>query len=316
MKPFRPMLGCAANLKTLTGSYFGSFKLDGVRALVVEGVVLSRNFKPIPNLHVQQLFGHSRYNGLDGELIVGNPASPTVYRDTVSGVMTQEGEPDVTLQVFDDYTETGGFERRLHTVIRRLKRAPAILQLVEHRVLVDLEAIMAMEAEALSLGYEGLMLRHPAAPYKYGRSTPREGGMLKVKQFKDGEAYIIGAEELLHNANTAVRNQLGQLERSSHKANKIGLGTLGALQVVDRKTGVSFDIGTGFTAAERAELWAKYEIDLQNGEGWATANPYKHWQKHSGALLGKLVKYKYFPTGSKDKPRFPVFLGFRDPIDL
>jgi DNA ligase-1 len=56
-------------------------------------------------------------------------------------------------------------------------------------------------------------------------------------------------------------------------------------------TGVEFEIGTGFTEADRRELWV--------------APP-----------IGNLVKYKYFAYGVKDKPRHPVFLGFRSPIDL
>jgi len=36
----------------------------------------------------------------------------------------------------------------------------------------------------------------------------------------------------------------------------------------------------------------------------------------SDNLMGKVVKYKSQPTGVKDKPRFPVFLGFRDKVDM
>jgi DNA ligase-1 len=63
--------------------------------------------------------------------------------------------------------------------------------------------------------------------------------------------------------------------------------------VKDLKTGVEFDIGTGFTESQRQLLWAQ-------GDN----------------LMGKIVKYKSQPTGVKDKPRFPVFLGFRDKVDM
>jgi DNA ligase-1 len=33
-------------------------------------------------------------------------------------------------------------------------------------------------------------------------------------------------------------------------------------------------------------------------------------------LLGKIVKYKYQEIGVLEKPRFPVFLGFRDKEDM
>ena len=137
------------------------------------------------------------------------------------------------------------------------------------------------------------MLRHPDGPYKHGRSTAKEGWLLKVKRFEDSEARIIGFSELMHNANEAKRNELGHLERSSHKANKVGKQMLGALTVQDLKTKVEFDIGTGFTEDQRRLLWA-------TGDN----------------LLGKVVKYKSQPTGVKEKPRFPVFLGFRDKVDM
>jgi DNA ligase-1 len=155
------------------------------------------------------------------------------------------------------------------------------------------DAILTWEESYLATGYEGVMLRHPDGPYKHGRSTAKEAWLLKVKRFVDAEAKVIGFSEAQHNANEAKRNELGQLERSSHKAGKVGKQTLGALMVKDLKTGVEFDIGTGFTADQRHLLWCI-------GEN----------------LIGKVVKYKSQPTGVKDKPRFPVFLGFRDKVDM
>ena len=47
------------------------------------------------------MFGREEYNGLDGELIVGEPNAVDVYRTTNSGVMSADGEPDVKFYVFD-----------------------------------------------------------------------------------------------------------------------------------------------------------------------------------------------------------------------
>lgn len=164
---------------------------------------------------------------------------------------------------------------------------------VDHHEVHDEARLLHLEEHYVSLGYEGVMLRHPDGLYKHGRSTAKEGWLLKLKRFEDGEARVVGFTELMHNANEAKLNELGHLERSSHKAGKVGKQTLGALTVKDLKTGVEFEIGTGFTASQRQELW-------NVGDN----------------LLGRVVKYKSQPTGVKDKPRFPVFLGFRDPRDL
>lgn len=267
-------------------------KLDGIRCLIIDGVAVGRSLKPLPNKFVQKLFGRPELNGLDGELIVGSPTAKEVFRATSSGVMSVEGEPDVSFWVFDDFMESGGFHRRLHTARRRIKKQ-RFCEPVPHVQILNEDQLNSWEEDYLAMGYEGVMLRHPDGPYKHGRSTAKEAWLLKVKRFEDGEARIIDFRALMHNANEAKRNELGYLERSSHKAGKVGKQTLGALIVKDLKTGVEFDIGTGFTADQRQLLWSV-------GDN----------------LIGRIVKYKSQPTGVKEKPRFPVFLGFRDPLDM
>lgn len=268
-------------------------KLDGIRCLIIDGVACGRSLKPIPNKHVQKLFGRRELNGLDGELIVGPPTAKNVFQATTSGVMSIDGEPNVAFYVFDNYFEPDvPFGLRLKIAHKQAGKSKHCVA-VPHDLIFDSDDLLQWEQKYLALGYEGVMLRAPEGPYKYGRSTAKEAWLLKVKRFKDSEAKIIGYSELMHNTNAVVRNELGHLERSSHKAGKVGRAVLGALTVKDLKTGVEFDIGTGFTAEQRKDLWAE-------GSG----------------LIGKIVKYKSQPVGVKDKPRFPVFLGFRNKIDL
>ena len=267
-------------------------KLDGIRCLIIDGVAVGRSLKPIPNKYVQLLFGHHEFNGLDGELIVGSPLAKEVFQVTTSGVMSIEGQPKVKFYVFDDFMENGRFENRLRSALSRVKKHTHFMP-VRHDHVMSSSELDQWESDYLAAGYEGVMLRHPDGPYKYGRSTAKEAWLLKVKRFVDAEAKVIGYSEAQHNANEAKRNELGQLERSSHKAGKVGKQTLGALMVKDLKTGVEFDIGTGFTESQRQLLW-------MTGD----------------SLIGKVVKYKSQPTGVKDKPRFPVFLGFRDKVDM
>lgn len=133
----------------------------------------------------------------------------------------------------------------------------------------------------------------PYTQYKYGRSTLREGSLLKLKRFKDAEAVVVDFEELMHNDNEAVVNALGLTERSTHKDNKRSAGVLGAFVCQDINTGVNFSVGTGFTAEQRKEFW-----------------------DNRSNLLEKIVKYKFFDYSIKKAPRFPVFLGFRSENDL
>lgn len=291
----KPMLAAATDGTNLRYPLILSPKLDGVRALVINGIVMSRSLKPIPNPHVQRLFGRREFEGFDGELIVGEPNSPDVYRRTTSGVMRLDGQPDVKFHVFDRFTYSGGFIVRLATFRDYVYKVvlSGLVRVVDQIVVNDEEELLKYETAYLADGYEGVMLRDPNGAYKHGRSTLNEGGMMKLKRFEDSEALVLGMQELMSNTNEAVTNALGHKERSTKKEGMVGANKLGALHVKDMRSGVTFDIGTGFDEAMRNYLWVERD-----------------------RVMGSIVKYKYQPTGIKDKPRFPVFLGFRDERDM
>lgn len=298
MKPFKPML--ASDAKDIRFPVYASPKIDGIRAAIFDGVPVSRTLKAIPNHFVRDYFAeYPQTSGLDGELTVGPANDMNVMQATTSGVMTRSGEPDFTYWVFDFWTSpTMPYGERLRLMERSFRESPVLAGMVRVKLLPQTlihtpDELNAYESLQLAEGYEGIMVRDPKGVYKYGRSTAREGYLLKVKRFADSEAVIVGFEELLHNANEATVNALGQTERSSHAANKVPMDTLGALKVRDVGTGIEFSIGTGYTAAQRQQVWDN---------------------RHN--LLNTVVKYKHFEVGVKEAPRFPVWLGFRDPIDM
>lgn len=292
---FKVMLATDAETSKLRFPLLASPKLDGVRAYVKDGVVMSRSNKPIPNTFVQMSFGHLEH--FDGELIVGDPRHSAVYRETVSHVMSHDKEGfDLRFYVFDHVEDLcAGYLQRAdklsRTVIRAALKNTSVLTHTQTTV-TRFEHLLKYEEQCLDEGYEGLILRDPYAPYKCGRSTVKEGYLLKLKRFVDDEAVVINFEERQHNGNEATVSELGRTKRSSHKAGKSGRGDLGSL-VVRHKDGVEFNIGTGFTDAERTTIWDNRD-----------------------QYLGKLVKYKSFPVGVKTAPRHPVFLGWRDGRDL
>jgi DNA ligase-1 len=289
---FKPMLATDYDsLRTpFSEGLFASPKLDGVRAIVMDGIVYSRSLKPIPNIGVQQMFKHLEH--FDGELILGDPTAKDCYRQTVSAVMSVNKVAPVDFYVFDHVEDPSA------PYVERLAKVPDVGPKMAEYVrlrqeeIYTWEALQEFEEEALYAGFEGVILRRKYVPYKFGRSTANEGYLLKVKQFVDDEFEVIDFEERMHNGNEATTNELGRTKRSSHKENKTGRGDLGAL-VVKTKEGVVFNVGTGFDDAERARVW-----------------------KHRDRFLGKLAKVKYFPVGVKDAPRHPVFLGWRSKIDL
>lgn len=283
---FKPMLASAADLATLRFPVLASPKLDGIRAIVIDGVVMSRSLKPIPNKYVQSLFRDCKH--FDGELIVGEPTSKTCYRDTVSHVMSHDKTDfDVSFFAFDHVEYPDHEYKRRY---KRLHGACMDVTVLQQKLINDGAELIAYETECLALGYEGLILRDPDSKYKYGRGTAKEQIILKLKRFVDDEAVITGFEERMENTNEKTTNELGRSKRSSHQAGKVGRGDLGALQC--NFNGIEFNIGTGFDDALRAEIWA-----------------------NKSKYLGQLAKFKHFPIGTKDAPRHPVFLGWRDRSD-
>lgn len=290
---FKPLLAAPVEFDKLDYSNLWlSPKLDGVRAMVRGGVLMSRSMKPIPNPCVQEKFRHLEH--YDGELILGEPTGASVYRDTTSAVMSRQGTAqDLRFYVFDHiehldddyYLRHQRLTCHLAQGVHRLPQTP-----IECAV-----QLQAQEQHYLSAGYEGVMLRAyhgPTSHYKLGRATARSNTLLKVKRFTDAEAVIVGVEEEMQNHNEPTRNELGRTQRSSHLQNLVGKGRLGAL-VCQTLDGTPFNIGTGFDLATRQQLWEARQV-----------------------LPGQFVKYKSFDIGVKTAPRFPVFLGLRDSLDL
>ena len=289
----KPLLSCEVPLDMVNFPIYVSTKFDGIRALVIDSVVYSRSLKPIRNKHVQQLFGKEEYNGFDGELIVGDIYAKDVFQKTTSGVMSEDGTPDVTFYVFDVLTNnTAPYKERLYELNDRLvlEQYPNIIAAQQKYVQTKEDLLKLLHKERIK-GGEGLICRNPNGKYKYGRSTPKEQLSVKLKFFENGEFEVIGFEERMHNTNEATTNELGYTERSSCKENLIPMNTLGSL--VLKYGDSSFKVGTGFNDEQRQEIWNNKE-----------------------SYLGKLASIRYMSVGMDKKPRVPSFIGWRDEDDL
>ncbi|MCP3101021.1 DNA ligase [Myxococcus sp. K15C18031901] len=193
---------------------------------------------------------------LDGELFGGRKR----FQRTVSVVRRQDRSPDwkeLAFVVFDAPAVAGAFEDRLEHCRKWLEDAkPTYARWHEHGRCQGTEHLREELARVEGLGGEGLMLRKPGSKYEVGRSHT----LLKVKSFKDDEAVVVG-----HVAGAG-----------RHK------GRLGALEV-ELRNGKRFNVGTGFSDAERA------------------APP----------ALGTLITFRYQELSNDGVPRFPSYVGVR-----
>lgn len=312
-KPFRPMLSAGIeteeDFEKLEYPLCGSPKIDGIRVVCHPGLgPVTRSLKPIPNAYIREKLSHSMFKYMDGEIVVGSPTDPAVFNRTQSAVMSFDGQPEFKYIAFDHiaslglncpyslrHEETAQLVANAKQVLKTRGESDECIAFLPHVSILTRAQLLDFEMIMLASGYEGVMLRHPQGKYKQGRSTLREQHLVKLKRFQDGEAYIIGVKPLQRNENEAYLDNLGLQKRSAHQENKVvDPDRVGIIEVVGlgglwHDTG--FEIGSGFTDAQRVQLMQDYR---------------------EGKLLRRIVSYKYLQHGSKVRPRHPIFKGFRD----
>ena len=291
-KQIKPLLACEVPLEQVRLPVYVSTKLDGIRCVIIDGVAYSRSLKPIRNKYIQSIIGNEKYNGFDGELVVGNIYDKDVFQKTTSGVMSEQGEPNFVFYVFDDFTHpTLPYSERADVMRYKVDTLTDHIKFLGQKLVDSKERIEYLLETEQVVGGEGLILRSPNGKYKYGRSTPKEQLSIKLKFFEQDEFEVVGFTERKHNANQAKINELGLQERSSHKDNLIPMNTLGSL--ILKYGDDSFQMGTGFTDEQRQEIWDNRD-----------------------KYLDKLASVRYMSVGLKDKPRVPSFIGWRDSEDM
>ena len=236
-----------------------SEKLDGIRAYWDGTSFISRlgNKFFAPDWFTEDLPADT----LDGELWVGRKMFQKTTSIVRSGAAGQEWKT-VQYVVFDAPNAKGGFEERIAHAQKVLQKAGAPhARHLEHVKCDGFDHLREELKRVEALGGEGLMLRRPGSKYEVGRSN----SLLKVKTFHDAEARVIG-----HAPGTG-----------KHK------GRLGAL-ICELADGVTFNVGTGFSDAERG------------------APP----------AIGSLITFRYQELSNDGVPRFPSYVGERIDAEL
>lgn len=308
-KQFRPMLAATVeeeDIPNLKYPFFATPKIDGIRCLILPGgKVVSRTLKPIRNKFIRRSLATAFADTtaiIDGELQIAGPTcdEPKPFYLTSSAVMSEKGSPEFIYNIFDCITTSADVPYSIRSAnIESLNcfGVPASCHIVNlpkvwGYLISDRAQLETYYSCYIEIGFEGIVLRSPLSPYKYGRSTLSEQYLLKLKPFVDSEARVLGFVELEHNTNPAGVDQLGYTERSSCQDGCYKGNMLGALEVEDIHTHQRFRIGTGFTQEQREDIW-----------------------KHPENYRHSLIKYKYQKYGEKDKPRTPAFICFIEEED-
>lgn len=299
----KPMLACDAKLDKIKFPCIIQPKIDGVRGRNFGNGLTGRSLKKHANIYTTMVFSDPDYEGFDGELVAGSNTDPNLCRMTTSALSTIAGEPHIVMNVFDyitpetihlQYQERLEHARQKLDILHQQQRAKMAVIIHPSLPCMDMKTLEEREAIWLDQGYEGVIIRDPYGLYKQGRSTVREGGLLRIKRFVEEEAVVVEIKEGQSNNNVATVGLLGQTERSTHKENMIPNGMVGTLVCRTVKSGELIDVAPG---------------KMDHGDR-------KYYFEHPELIVGRVIKFKHFPIGKKDKPRFPTFQSIRMGSDI
>lgn len=314
---FKPMLACDWHEEKLKFPCIVQPKLDGVHSLNRHGKCLGRSLKPHENRYVTELFSKPEYHGFCGEKIDADLGAthPDLCRITSGNLRRIEGEPNITWVLFDYVTEETknlGYVQRMNALEDYTDSfnfdAPSneSILIIESTEVNSMEELLELENQYLDLGYEGIIIRDPNAPYKYGRCGKTFMGCWRVKRFIEEEILVDKINEGMHNANEAKTNELGRTERSTHQENMQPNGLLGNMEGTTIK-----DIHD----PQSGELLIPEGSRVTVSPGEMDHKMRKFYFENPSEIVGHTIKFKMFPKGVKDKPRFPTYVSHRNEND-
>jgi len=244
-------------------------KLDGERCRYKNGLLLSSTEDIIYSVpHIQEEL--KRLNcpyELDGELYCHGMEFEDIHSIVSRTVNLHQKHEDIEFHVFDIATD------EKDTQVERITKLcnwfgtieSEIIGRVFTTVVNDLEELIKQYDSFCSSGYEGIIIRHPHAPYIRRRST----NVMKFKPKQKDDYKIIDVKEE-HTINGEPKNQLGNF-------------------VVGSDTGDIFDVYSGLSDFTRKQLW---ELVRTHGKdaviGKTLTVHYQHKNKNGVPKFGRV----------------------------
>lgn len=218
--------------KSTNYPYYSQPKLDGVRCLVAEDVMQTRNGKEfVSSPHIREsldkFFEEFPDYILDGELY--NHELKNDFEKIISLARKTKPKPEdlqesasmVEYHVYDVITpDAMSYEERMQFLQENVLGRYSMVQVVPSVIVNNLEEAEEKLGEYLESGYEGQMLRKSEAPYEHRRST----SLLKHKMFEDEEFEIVDVVEGQGNwagyaKSIMIRLPNGEVQRSGMRGN-------------------------------------------------------------------------------------------------
>lgn len=312
----KPILACDVDIGKLRFPVAAMPKIDGVRALNVDERLVGRSGKQFKNKLNTAFYSDPRFNGFDGEMVVDRITGYGICNETTSALGTIKGDIQTRWCLFDyvidGYNNHKPYRERytelVSKVLQLTESDPSLkdrLWVVPMEIVYCREQLEDIELNMINNQYEGVILRDLDGVYKYGRSTANENTFLRLKRFMDAEIEITHVVEGKSNQNELKRTAYGYAERSTVAEHMVPNGMVGTI-IGRALEDVLFN--------ERVIVQKGAIIEVAPGKMSHTDR--RHYFENPDEIVGRIGKYQFFPVGVKDKPRFPTFQGFRDPVDM
>lgn len=312
---FKPMLICneQPDFNTIKYPCLVSTKLDGCRCIFINGKMLSRSLKEIPNKQLQEKFQPLKDFSLKHNIILDGEiySHEMNFQEIISYVMTEDFNDKKNIKKFgeiksipyhlkfwcfdciieENYNKP--FEQRYLDILRIFNNQfENLVVSIDQHIVSNFDVLKKRFELVLEKGFEGLVVKSHTGKYKCGRSTLKEEIAYKYKPFETFDAKIIDiiqGTEVNPNAEKSI-TELGYSKTSRKKDDRILIEKASAFLVNYNE--FQLKVSIALTDEEKEEIW-----------------------KNKNVYIGKWIEYKGMLIGSKDVPRHPIFLRFRNDKD-
>jgi DNA ligase-1 len=319
-KNFKPQLiaNDEIDINQLSYPLLISTKMDGIRMVVKDGQILTRSLKQLPNKQLREKFEDIRtFTEVQNVLLDGEVFAPYIpFQFIVSTVMTEDCFTKQSIKKWEELCKEHNFYITREDVISKLKfycfdsienenNGASFLQRSHFaklcamrfmEIMFPVEQLLVNNADevekafdlVLEEGFEGLIIRNPMSPYKYGRTRISENNSFKLKPWKTEDARIIGfvqATEVNDDAEKTI-TELGNSRTSKKQEDRHNIEKASGFIVYFN--GKELTVPIAMTDSQKEYIWL-----------------------HQEEYLGQWIEYRYMTVGMKDLPRIPKFIRMR-----
>ena len=295
-----PIFACdvPADYAGVTWPKVGMPKVDGVYGRNNAGRFLGRSGKQLKNKFVTARFSAAVFDGMHGELTLGNnPTLPTLCIDTSAAVRRVNGEPDIYWWIWDyapPSLESKGFAHRLEALIKCVIQLniPTVLDM-PFRFLRNAEEAEEYYRKLRGHGYEGMVLRGVDDRFQGDkRASMANQFFLRRKPWLEEDGLVVGLLEGSSNTNEQEINERGLAFRRTHSAGMVPSGMVGTI-IVRRPNGELANISPGRMSKDEC----RRQLQTQD-------------------LIGQYITYRHMGTGALNTLRQATYQRTRMVEDM